>query len=269
MSCVWRRGRDLPAVRQTQDIDDLLADETVDAVAVVTRCQRITTWRSRAQRRQARIRRETAGFLVGSRRRFFASATAASVLMPGHTFLYSPPVNRIRGTDPRWGLRGHLFHLHVPRQSRSAPVGCERDLGSRSPRFLDPPVLARRTPPPGHQHGPRLHRHKEDVAFITCEFDSGTIADVELSWLAPSKLRRTTVGGVEEDGRVRRLQHRAGARIRRWRGASRSRVVPSTSSIGRATSCLLTSRAASRLRFKSTTSVAQSGPVRRPPRQRN
>jgi predicted dehydrogenase len=33
------------------------------------------------------------------------------------------------------------------------------------------------------------------VAFITCEFDSGTIAHVELSWLAPSKLRRTTVVG--------------------------------------------------------------------------
>jgi predicted dehydrogenase len=35
----------------------------------------------------------------------------------------------------------------------------------------------------------------EDVAFISCEFDSGTVAHVELSWLAPSKLRRTTVVG--------------------------------------------------------------------------
>ena len=39
---------------------------------------------------------------------------------------------------------------------------------------------------------------KEDVAFITCEFDSGTIAHVELSWLAPSKLRRTTVVGSKK-----------------------------------------------------------------------
>jgi predicted dehydrogenase len=36
---------------------------------------------------------------------------------------------------------------------------------------------------------------KDDVAFITCKFDSGTLAHVELSWLAPSKLRRTTVVG--------------------------------------------------------------------------
>ena len=37
-----------------------------------------------------------------------------------------------------------------------------------------------------------------DVAFINLEFDSGTIAHVELSWLAPSKLRRTTIVGSEK-----------------------------------------------------------------------
>ena len=34
-----------------------------------------------------------------------------------------------------------------------------------------------------------------DVAFVDLEFASGTIAHVELSWLAPSKLRRTTIVG--------------------------------------------------------------------------
>jgi predicted dehydrogenase len=34
-----------------------------------------------------------------------------------------------------------------------------------------------------------------DVAFISLEYPSQTIAHVELSWLAPSKLRRTTVVG--------------------------------------------------------------------------
>ena len=44
-----------------------------------------------------------------------------------------------------------------------------------------------------------------DVAFVTMEFPSGVIANVELSWLAPSKLRRTVLVGskkmvVYEDG---------------------------------------------------------------------
>ena len=34
-----------------------------------------------------------------------------------------------------------------------------------------------------------------DVAFINLEFEPGAIAHVELSWLAPSKLRRTTIVG--------------------------------------------------------------------------
>jgi predicted dehydrogenase len=34
-----------------------------------------------------------------------------------------------------------------------------------------------------------------DVAFVSLEYPSGAIAHVELSWLAPSKLRRTTVVG--------------------------------------------------------------------------
>jgi predicted dehydrogenase len=34
-----------------------------------------------------------------------------------------------------------------------------------------------------------------DVAFINLEFPQGTIAHAELAWLAPSKLRRTTVVG--------------------------------------------------------------------------
>ena len=46
-----------------------------------------------------------------------------------------------------------------------------------------------------------------DVAFITLTFASGVVANVELSWLAPSKLRRTVVVGsqkmvVYDDGAV-------------------------------------------------------------------
>ena len=37
-----------------------------------------------------------------------------------------------------------------------------------------------------------------DVAFIDLEFASGTIAHVEIAWLAPSKLRRTAVVGSEK-----------------------------------------------------------------------
>ena len=37
-----------------------------------------------------------------------------------------------------------------------------------------------------------------DVAFVDLSYESGTIAHVEMSWLAPSKLRRTVVVGSEK-----------------------------------------------------------------------
>ena len=37
-----------------------------------------------------------------------------------------------------------------------------------------------------------------DVAFVTLTFASGIVANVELSWLAPCKLRRTVVVGSEK-----------------------------------------------------------------------
>jgi predicted dehydrogenase len=36
-----------------------------------------------------------------------------------------------------------------------------------------------------------------DVAFVNVEYASGTVAHVELSWLAPSKLRRTAIVGSQ------------------------------------------------------------------------
>ena len=48
-------------------------------------------------------------------------------------------------------------------------------------------------------------RRIHDVAFLSLQFPSGIVANVELSWLAPSKLRRTAIVGsnkmvVYEDG---------------------------------------------------------------------
>ena len=37
-----------------------------------------------------------------------------------------------------------------------------------------------------------------DVAFVTLTFPSGSLVNVELSWLAPSKLRRTVLVGSEK-----------------------------------------------------------------------
>jgi predicted dehydrogenase len=128
------------------------------------------------------------------------------VLMCGHTFLYSPPVRAVRNLIDA-GELGDLYFMSSSRvnlglHQRDASVVW--DLGPHDFSIL---LYWLGSPP----HGIRATGRDSivpgitDVAFVTMEFGSGLIANVELSWLAPSKLRRTVIVGskkmvVYEDG---------------------------------------------------------------------
>jgi predicted dehydrogenase len=120
------------------------------------------------------------------------------ILMPGHTFLYSPPVVLVKEMIDRGDL-GEIYFISSSRVNlglHQADVSVVWDLGphdfsilrywlGESPESVS--ALSRacvipRTP---------------DVAFVSMRYASGTIAQIELAWLAPSKLRRTAVVGSE------------------------------------------------------------------------
>ncbi len=124
------------------------------------------------------------------------AAKNSLVLMPGHTFLYSPPVIMIRSLIET-GELGEIYFISTSRVNlglHQSDVSVAWDLGphdfsilrhwlSETPTRVS--ALARGCIMPGIP----------DVAFIDLEYQSGTVAHVELSWLAPSKLRRTTIVG--------------------------------------------------------------------------
>jgi predicted dehydrogenase len=118
------------------------------------------------------------------------------VLMPGHTFVYSPPVMRIRELIRAEEL-GEIQFISMSRVNlglHQSDVSVAWDLGPHDFSILR--YWLEETP----SHIAALARccvipDVPDVAFINLEFGSGTIAHVELSWLAPSKLRRTTIVG--------------------------------------------------------------------------
>jgi len=118
------------------------------------------------------------------------------VLMPGHTFLYSPPVNKIRDLIAS-GELGEIYFISTSRVNlglHQSDISVAWDLGphdfsilrywlDQAPEYVS--ALSRGCVMPD----------TPDVAFINLEYASGLIANVELSWLAPSKLRRTTIVG--------------------------------------------------------------------------
>ena len=118
------------------------------------------------------------------------------VLMPGHTFLYSPPVTMIQSLIAS-GELGEIYFVSTSRVNlglHQSDVSVAWDLGPHDFSILR--YWLEETPSRVRALGrgciiPTI----PDVAFIDMEYASGTVAHVELSWLAPSKLRRTTVVG--------------------------------------------------------------------------
>ena len=121
------------------------------------------------------------------------------VLMPGHTFLYSPSVTTIKGLIDS-GELGEIYFISSSRvnlglHQRDASVVW--DLGPHDFSILrywlgalpeEVSALSRSCVLPG----------VPDVCFINLKYASGAVAHVELSWLAPSKLRRTAIVGSKK-----------------------------------------------------------------------
>ena len=154
------------------------------------------------------------------------------MLMPGHTFLYSPPVNKVKRADRRRRARRGLLRHVVAHEPRQVPAR-RRHLRPRAARPLDPAVLARRA---GRRRSRASARSifqdgVPETAFLTLTFASGATANVQISWLAPRKVRemidrrQPAHGPVRRHGRRRgrpRLRPRHGVRARRRTSASTS-----------------------------------------------
>jgi predicted dehydrogenase len=117
------------------------------------------------------------------------------VLMPGHTFLYSPPVNKVRDLIAS-GELGEVYFVTSSRMNLGIyqADGVVKDLAPHDLSillyWLNEPIVevatsARSVIEPG----------VPTTAFITLTFASGTTANVQISWLAPRKVREMIIVG--------------------------------------------------------------------------
>jgi predicted dehydrogenase len=200
--------RRYPAVSPTEDLAEVLDDSEVDAVLLATP---VFTHYELARRCLAAGKHTFVEKpLASSSDQALALVDFATehqrVLRCGHTFLYSPPVRAVRELIASEEL-GELYFISSSRVNlglHQREVSVVWDLGPHDFSILlywldELPTAVRTTGRDSILPG------IADVAFVSLEFPSGTIANVELSWLAPSKLRRTVVVGskkmvVYEDG---------------------------------------------------------------------
>ena len=193
-------GRRFPAVPRTSSYDDVLADDSVDAVAIATAVgTHANLVRDALQAgKHVFVEKPLAPSLAEAEELHDEATRRGLALMVGHTFLYSPPVNAVRELI-RSGAVGDIYFVSMSRVNlgiHQRDVSVLWDLGPHDFSILR--YWLGETP----THVSAVCRGcvfpaNPDVAFVNLEFPSGVIAHVELSWLAPSKLRRTTVVGSD------------------------------------------------------------------------
>ena len=193
--------RRYPAARATTRIDRVLADPDVDAVLIATpvhthymlAAQALAAGKHVFVEKPLAQSSELADDLVALARE------RDLILMCGHTFLYSPPVRAVKRLIEA-GTLGDIFFISSSRVNlglHQRDVSVIWDLGPHDFSILlywlsELPTTVRAV---GRDS---IVKGIVDVAFVTMTFASGIVVNVELSWLAPSKLRRTVLVGSEQ-----------------------------------------------------------------------
>ncbi len=194
-----KAARQYPQIRTFNRAQDLF-DSDVDAVAIATS---ISTHYDLA--RQALLRGKHVFVekpLTDNSEKAQELAAMAKklglILMTGHTFIYSPPVVRIKNLITS-GALGDIHYISFSRVNLGLyqkDVDVIWDLAVHDVSILlywlgEEPVQA-------FSFGRScIQKSKYDVAFLSFRFRRGMIASVEVSWLSPQKMRRTCVVGSE------------------------------------------------------------------------
>ena len=194
-------ARRYPDAKLTTDVATMLADPELDAVVIATPISTHHTLASAALAAQKHVWVEKP--LASSSREasdLVQRAEASNlVLLPGHTFLYSPPVVKIKELI-EGGELGEIYFVSMSRVNLGLHQTDASVLWDLAPHDFSilrywlgdlPSEVSGMTRACVIPDTP-------DVAFVNMRFAGGAIAHLELSWLSPSKLRRTTIIGSEK-----------------------------------------------------------------------
>ena len=187
-----------PWVRVLADPAAVMADPGVDALVVASPARTHATLVADALAAGKHVLVEKPLALSTAEAVALAEAAdrAGRVLLVGHTFEYNPAVTRMRELVEAGDL-GDLWYLHSQRVNLGRIQSDINALWSIGPHDVSiANYLIGSAPRWVSARGARyLHADVEDVVFATLGYDGGVLAHLHVSWLDPSKLRRTTVVG--------------------------------------------------------------------------
>jgi predicted dehydrogenase len=185
-----------PGAQGCTDFNEVLGDPDVRAVVVATPVRTHAALATEALKagKSVLVEKPLAGSLADAEALVALASAQGQLVMAGHTFLYSPPVLAVKALI-KSGELGEPLYVQSSRVNlgiHQADVSVLWDLAPHDLSIVsywlgEQPVrvsaIGRST----------VEGAPIDVAFVNLEYASGVVANLHLSWLAPTKVRRTTL----------------------------------------------------------------------------
>jgi predicted dehydrogenase len=190
-----------PAVKTSTDFQDLLRDTTIDAIAIATPVSSHFELGMAALKagKHVWLEKPMTETSLQARKLVDEADKRGLVLHVDHTFTYTGAVRKM-GEIIKSGDLGRVYYYDSTRVNLGLfqrDVSVISDLAVHDFSILDyllgeHPVAVSAS---GINHFPGT---PENLAYITLFYESGTIAHINVSWLAPVKVRNILVGGSKK-----------------------------------------------------------------------
>jgi predicted dehydrogenase len=185
--------------RRTGSVEELLADDGLEAVVIATpaRLHEELALAFLGSGRHVLVEKPMALGIEGAERLVACARERGRILMVGHLMVYHPAIGMIRRMIAD-GELGSVHYLYSQRVNLGTARTDENALWCFGPhdlsiiRELFPDARPTSVAARGHCY---LRSPVEDVVFMNIAFEGGMMAHVQLSWLDPHKARKMTIVG--------------------------------------------------------------------------
>jgi len=189
-----------PEIRVTSDLDTLLSEPDIDAVAVITpvRTHYALAKRALLQGRHVFVEKPFTQSSAQAEELIDIAADRNLIIMVDHTFLFTPAVRKIKELMDD-DVLGRLYYYDSMRVNLGlfhSDVNVIWDLAAHDLSIMQ--HLLPKNPEAVVAAGQRHVNGVEDVAYIMVYFPDNVIAHFNVNWLSPVKVRNTLIGGSKK-----------------------------------------------------------------------
>jgi predicted dehydrogenase len=187
-----------PSIGTTDDFEKIITDPDIEAIVIATPVSshyRISE-RALALGKHVFVEKPLAGSVDEGTKLIKLADEKRRILMVGHTFVYTAAVNKIKDLI-RAGELGDIYYISTSRVNLGLfqeDINVVWDLAPHDASILNYILDSRPVSVSaiGHSY---IRPDIEDVAFITLQYPNSVLANIQVSWLNPNKIRKTTVVG--------------------------------------------------------------------------